>query len=82
MWARYRSKLRRLKITQALAAKALISEPKKAAEDDDRWTMFSIGLRGDTKQGALLVALMSILFQVGRHVSEGSTVCKADLRTK
>jgi len=82
MWTRYRSKLRRLKIAQALAAKKLLSEPKKAAEDDDRWTMFGIGLWGNTKQGARLIALMSILFQVGGRVSEGSTVHKEDLRTK
>ena len=55
---------------------------QKAAEDDDRWIMFGIGLWGNTKQGVLLIALMSILFQVGGRVSEGSTVYKADVRTK
>eukprot|EP00957_Ditylum_brightwellii_P144776 11027112-Ditylum_brightwellii.AAC.1 len=60
----------------------MLSEPQKAAEDDDRWAMFGIGVWSNTKQGALLSALMSILFHVGGRASEGSTVCKADLRTK
>ena len=80
MWSRYRSKLRMFKVAQAVANNKLLSCPKKAANDDDRWSMFGMCVWGNTTSGALFLALMSILFQVGGRVSEGSTVNKSNFK--
>jgi hypothetical protein len=80
MWSRYRSKLRMFKVAQAVANNKLLSCPKKSANDDDRWSMFGMCVWGNTTSGALFLALMSILFQVGGRVSEGSTVNKSNFK--
>eukprot|EP00957_Ditylum_brightwellii_P061462 4665179-Ditylum_brightwellii.AAC.1 len=67
MWTKYRGKLGRMKVAQAKAAQKLLTTPKKAASYNDRLTIFDCCTWGNTKDGALLIALMSILFQVRGH---------------
>ena len=82
MWTKYRGKLRQMKVAQAKAAQKLLSTPKKMASDNDRLTIFGCCTWENTKDGALLIALMSILFQVGGCVSKGSTVSKTNLKAE
>jgi hypothetical protein len=79
-WKRYRSKLRSIKNSQAKSQDKLLVVPKSAATDDDRWSIFGICTWGESVSGALLCALMNVMFQVGGRVSEGSTFTKSNLR--
>eukprot|EP00957_Ditylum_brightwellii_P106987 8162854-Ditylum_brightwellii.AAC.1 len=80
MWTWYRGKLQDMKVAQAKAVQKQLSTPTKLASDNNRLTIFGPCTWGNTKDGGLLIALMSILFQVGGRVSEGSTVSKTNLK--
>eukprot|EP00957_Ditylum_brightwellii_P133486 10176984-Ditylum_brightwellii.AAC.1 len=71
-----------MKVSHAKAAQKLLTTPKKTASDSNRLPIFSCGTWGNNKDGALQIALMSILFQVGGHISEGCAVIKINLKVE
>ena len=82
MWTWYRSKQWQIKVAQAKAAQKLPTTHKKSASDNNRLTIFGCCIWRNTKDEALLIALMNILFQIGWRVSEESTVGKIHLKAE